>query len=436
MAIVDERGIIHVTDPGPIIVNSKPKAAISGAFYHIRAHITGHEVSLRSCYICLIWVKITLDGITEISRVNKFIKNGDHTYRIIDRAPPGATHAILGIRVNCDGAMAPFKRSRIKHEDLDGCSLTKLPGATAPLLHFVETGISKPMIDLNVELVSYCNLRCLWCSLDHEKPKQTMNVETFELILDRILRSKVPIRRIDLHNAGETLLHPRFEDYMKALGEKRASSENFPYTALTTNGIALDRSKALAILKNGAVDLIRVSMDGGTPEEYERIRRRARFGRLAENLMGFITLNEGSGHRVSTGIICIVDEKYPLSAEWMSDDFKNIFSRMDHVELRRPHNWNGSVELGLGKKNNVVGMCHYMRDNSLVVLPNGDVTVCCNDLNSQGVIGNIHNDTFPGILYCKNRKIMMDLMKSGRRREIGLCRMCDKADHGSLAVFR
>jgi hypothetical protein len=64
------------------------------------------------------------------------------------------------------------------------------------------------------------------------------------------------------------------------------------------------------------------------------------------------------------------------------------------------------------------------------------VTVCCNDLNSQGVIGNIHNDALAGILYCKNRKTMLNLMRAGKRKEIGLCRMCDKADHGSLAVFR
>ena len=37
---------------------------------------------------------------------------------------------------------------------------------------------------LNLEFASICNLRCKWCSLDHDKPKQFMSRELLAKVLD------------------------------------------------------------------------------------------------------------------------------------------------------------------------------------------------------------------------------------------------------------
>ena len=64
--------------------------------------------------------------------------------------------------------------------------------------------------EINIEFISYCNLRCSFCSLDHEKPKVRITPE----LLDKFLKNLTDDKRfkkvevIHLHNAGETLLHP------------------------------------------------------------------------------------------------------------------------------------------------------------------------------------------------------------------------------------
>jgi len=253
-----------------------------------------------------------------------------------------------------------------------------------------------------------------------------MEPELLELILKETRASNIVVRRIDLHNGGEALLHPDFGDMMGILGSARSSSGNFPYTALLTNGTALDHDRCEAVLKHNAVDLLRFSVDGGNPEEFERIRKGANWEHTRNNVRRFAAMNNELGHPVATGIICIVDEKYPLTTEWMSDEFREVLSLVDSVELRRPHNWDGSVDLEFQVQPNENGLCYFMKNNNLVVLPNGDVTVCCADLNSRGVIGNVRNESLADILNCEKRKEMIGLMKRRRRREIRLCANCSQ----------
>ena len=70
--------------------------------------------------------------------------------------------------------------------------------------------------EINIEFISYCNLRCAFCSLDHEKPKIRITPE----LLDKFLKNLTDDKRfkkvevIHLHNAGETLLHPEIGELL------------------------------------------------------------------------------------------------------------------------------------------------------------------------------------------------------------------------------
>lgn len=61
----------------------------------------------------------------------------------------------------------------------------------------------------------------------------------------------------------------------------------------------------------------------------------------------------------------------------------------------------------------------------MVLLPNGDITVCCSDLNSRGVIGNLLQDDLYAIYNSKNRRRYIDLLYQGRKKEIELCKDCE-----------
>ena len=63
--------------------------------------------------------------------------------------------------------------------------------------------------------------------------------------------------------------------------------------------------------------------------------------------------------------------------------------------------------------------------HQLVLLPNGDVTVCCADLNSKGVIGNIIQEPLFDIYRKPERLLMLRRFMENRKQDIALCKDCE-----------
>ena len=281
---------------------------------------------------------------------------------------------------------------------------------------------------MNIEFCSACNLRCKWCSLDHTKPQQFMEVETLERIIDDLLGPEgFELTRIELHNGGETLLHPKLGEMLAVLGRHKA---RLPEINLLTNAVALSETKAKTLIESGALDVLRVSIDGGTAEAFEQLRAPASWKKVRQNVDRFLTLNRESSRPIRTGVVSVIPPEKPLSTDWMEDDFRELFSRMDDVSLRYPHNWDGSQELGIDDRDyrfheqiNPGKVCYFLIKN-LVVLPDGRVTVCCADLNARGIIGNVHESSLRQIFFSPNRLEMLRLFTAGRKNEIDLCRSC------------
>lgn len=281
---------------------------------------------------------------------------------------------------------------------------------------------------LNLEFASHCNLRCKWCSLDHDKPRQLMSATLLAKVLDEVVADAgLRLNRIELHNAGETLLHP---DLPGMFAEIAARKQRLPTINLLTNAGALSPAKTQQILESGAVDVIRFSIDGGTKEEFEELRQPARWPHIRDNIHRFLDTNERSERRLKTGVICIVAPHKTLSVDWMEPEFRELFARIDDVSLRFPHNWDGSADLGVDDRDYQQhakvskGKTCYFLIKDMVVLPNGDATVCCADLNSRGVIGNLHTSTIREVYHSSKRQHMLRLFAEGRKNDIDLCRTC------------
>lgn len=275
--------------------------------------------------------------------------------------------------------------------------------------------------DLNFDLSSICNLRCIYCSLDHERRASFMDLGLFERVLDEIAdRRRFRVTRLQLHHGGDALLHPRFPEFLEALA-RRKGRPGFPETRLLTNAMLLERKKREAILETGGIDYIRFSLDGGTPEDLERMRVRAKWDRVLGNVESFLDENERRGRPMRTGIIALfdrpVDELHPR--------FAALARCVDHYMPREPHTWDGSVDLGLERPATIpTGLCMFVLFQA-VVLHDGKVAPCCNDLNGRGPIGDLATQTLHEIFKGEARARMIRLMKRGKRGEIDLCAGCD-----------
>lgn len=292
---------------------------------------------------------------------------------------------------------------------------------------------STTISEINIEFVSYCNLRCKFCSLDHGKPKNRITEKTLRLFFEQFLADKrfQTVKTFNLHNAGEVLLHPELIQMLSLFNEYRLKAKelglNFPKVALLTNATILTKELSEKILDVGAIDFIRFSMDGGNKEAFEEMRVRAKWDVFTKNVRDFVLLNKEKGTNIHTGIITVIPVKRKFSTAWMSNEFKEILELTDNNELRYAHNFRGEVNNQMEEytieKPHKIGC--YLLMHQMVLLPDGNFTVCCLDLNGKGIIGNLHQQSIFDIYKSQRRLDMLNLFYKRKKKEIEMCKDCE-----------
>lgn len=288
--------------------------------------------------------------------------------------------------------------------------------------------------EVNIEFVSYCNLRCSFCSLDHEKPKTRMTPAILENLMNNLVNDErfKKVEVIHLHSGGETLLHPEIGVLLAIIKKYKDLAKNknqrFPTVNLLTNGTPLLEAKTNEIIESGVVDVMRFSMDGGSPERFESMRIRAKWDIFYKNISYFCEENKKRNANIKTHIISVIDPINPLKTNWMNSQFVEVLNMVDTYELRHPHTWAGEVDIE-GESSNSKNKPHKigcgLLMHQLVLLPNGDVNVCCTDLNSKGVVGNIQNQSLFEIYNSPTRKKWLKLFYQRKKNEIDLCKNCE-----------
>ncbi len=264
--------------------------------------------------------------------------------------------------------------------------------------------------------------------LDHDKPKTYMSLDVLDRLFTQLLEDErfSQVRTINLHNGGETLMHPDRVEMFKRIERFKAifaeMGREFPTVILLTNGMLLRPKLAEEIISLKVLDEIGFSLDGGSPTAFEELRVNAKWEKFAENVRAVVEIKNRVDPLMKTFGISIIPKPNPLNNTWMEKDFKAITELLDSVEYRRLHDWGGQIDIGEEKIVNKKGCDMLMRQ--MVVLPNGDVTVCCNDLNSKGVVGNILKDDLYSIYKGEPRMHYVTLLKEGRKDELDLCRDC------------
>lgn len=288
--------------------------------------------------------------------------------------------------------------------------------------------------EVNIEFASFCNLRCAFCSLDHLKPKVKIEPEVLDKFLNDLTSDKRfrKVEVIHLHSGGETLLHNQVGELLNIIKKykdsAKAKGKRFPTVNLLTNGTPLTEKKTLEIITSGAVDVMRFSMDGGSPKRFEEVRIKAKWELFHKNITFFLEENKKAGRIIKTHIISVIDPEKELKTEWMTSEFVDILNSVDSYELRHPHTWAGEVDIDGDSSNNRVKPhkigCGLLM-HQLVLLPNGDINVCCTDLNSKGVVGNIKNNSLYDIYNSPTRREWLALMFKGKKSQIELCKNCE-----------
>jgi MoaA/NifB/PqqE/SkfB family radical SAM enzyme len=150
---------------------------------------------------------------------------------------------------------------------------------------------------LSIEFTNHCNLACVYCSSPlNLRPKGLMTPETFDNLERQT--SESGIRWISIVGNGEATLHPRYTEYVRRLAAVTKFLE------LTTNWHRVDEELMLSVLQ--FINLMHVSVDGASSEEYERTRVGGKLERLQDNLIALKRLKKKTGSKILVDVRVLV----------------------------------------------------------------------------------------------------------------------------------
>ncbi len=301
----------------------------------------------------------------------------------------------------------------------------------------------RPLRQIMIEPTNLCNLQCLFCTQAiSSRPKGKMSFGDFSKILSKIPRS---VKEVQLHFAGESALNRDLPLMIGALKNRNIK------TILSTNA-TVPFEYYRNIIEAGLDQLI-ISFDGASKEVYEAYRRGGNFTTVTENIKQMAAL---AGHKTKLIIQFIVMRHNEHQIEAM----KKLAGELGVDEL-----WLKSASLNIGcseilekeiinnAKNFLPQNPKYSRyefkDGKLnnkdrplscpwifrsVILWNGDLTICCVDLEGQAVVGNIYkekslNDIWASKTYNQIRELVL-------RRELSICKNCSIGDNPIKEIIR
>ena len=243
---------------------------------------------------------------------------------------------------------------------------------------------SNPRV-LNIEVTNKCNLQCTICPRkDGNTEFGFMDINFLKKIIDEN-RSVLNGQAVWLHFSGEPLLHPDLSKIIKLL------KENNIRTMLSTNAVLLDEKKSLDLLSAG-LDYIVFSFDGYSKKAYEDVRMGANFDKVKKNILNFLKIKEKNGFKTTTQIQFIELKTNIKEVDNFINEWKK--TSVNHINIKSFCTRAGRVEnienfsLNSNKQNIKRRPCFYLWE-TLVVLWNGDVIACCQDLKCELVVGNL-----------------------------------------------
>ncbi len=222
-------------------------------------------------------------------------------------------------------------------------------------------------------------------------------------------------REVHLHNFGEPLMDPQLETRVAY-----AKQRGIPKVKIFCNGSLLNPRRASGLLEAG-LDEIKISFDGATRDEFERIRVPLRFDRVVENVRELVRLRDALGASLRVHVAC-------CSTSDREQTMRALEDLVDGFSFGKIHNWTGDGAPALPRTRRRLRKPCMRLWRTLTILANGDIALCCLDYDGRHILGRLEPGTslasiWRGAAYQQVRR----MHRAARQHEIALCRACTKA---------
>lgn len=271
------------------------------------------------------------------------------------------------------------------------------------LSHFPNT--------VRIETTNACNGKCTICPHSMmERAIKPMDDNLFIQIIDECAQNNC--KEIHMHNFGEPLLDQSLEskvEYAKKKGIRKVK--------IFSNGSLVTPERAIRLMDSG-LDEIKISFDGATKEEFERIRFPLNFETIVKNIKELVRIRYSKKSDLKIYIAC-------CSTSNKTDTIALLENMVDGFSFDKVHNWSDKHYTFADSK--IRKPCSRVW-RTFTILSNGDVSLCCLDYDGKITLGSINHDTsILDIWRGSHYKMIRNLHKNARQNEISICNNCTKS---------
>jgi len=289
--------------------------------------------------------------------------------------------------------------------------------------------LKKPYV-LMVETGTVCNLNCPTCPTPREiiigaRTARNMTFDDFKKIIDNSYKS---FSAVVLFWSNEPLLNKEIARMVSYCEELSL------YTFISTNVMLLTEEKIRELIDSGLDELL-VCIDGFSAATYEHFRKGAKFETVKGNIeslckikkelkalnpwieIQYIETKQNSEEIASCQEWAekIGVDKFRLQPLYITKHLKDFKKLGD--EFCVEEEWEERY-----KKNYLDGdnACKNP-DSTVCVLINGQLAICCYDIENTYRFGNLLNNSFENI--AKDKKYL-EIKGKGRKRGLSICKKC------------
>ncbi|HBG60278.1 MAG: hypothetical protein A2Y03_03840 [Omnitrophica WOR_2 bacterium GWF2_38_59] len=264
---------------------------------------------------------------------------------------------------------------------------------------------------LVIEISNACNLKCSMCPRNNmERKVEFMTSQAFESI---IKDNKETLEFVSLNGYGEPLMHPELSRFLNICKTYKIKS------GISTNCTLLDEKRSRELLENPP-DLIILAIDGATSETYEEVRVGAKFDIVIKNVKRFLGMRKGYNKKP----FVVLQFIYMTETKSQINKFKGLFNGYDYDSIRIRQLTHSGRNRTDSNYNNSMGSCSWIW-NEPMILSDGTLVPCCQDVNGILKLGNIFNDPLSTLWNTGSINSLREKHSCNLRKTINLCEQCN-----------
>lgn len=310
-------------------------------------------------------------------------------------------------------ASLSFKASRL----LTGLSKVFVGKILFKKFHFIPR--RPPM--LVVELTNNCNLRCIMCEYPlMQRGGMNMDIQLAKKVLKEC--AEWGISRVGLSRLGEPLLHPDITEIIEF-----AKECGIRHVSMVCNAMLLTEEKAKTLIQSG-LDLILFSIDAATKETFERIRKGSDYEQVITNIERFIKMrNELSREKPWVEVnICLMKDNIE-EAPLIIKKWGPLVERVKICPVVPLEHTNDNLVVDAPTYTGRKKACDFLWTR-MVVLSDGEVTVCCADKEGDLSVGNAEKSSLKELWNSEEIRRIRKIHFSKKFDELPLCKQCFMID--------